>query len=85
MCICVAGSSWVQHHYIALNILLSLVITINILIREGQGCATCCSLAAGLRENGERMRKWTENEEMDRELGKGQRIRKGTENGEMDR
>ena len=42
-----------------------------------QGCATCCSLAAGLRGNGERMRKgreneeiekiWRENEEMDRE------------------
>ena len=31
------------------------------------------------------MRRWRENEEMDRELGKGQRIRKGTENEEMDR
>ena len=31
------------------------------------------------------MRKWTENEEMDRELGKGQRMRKWTDNEEMDR
>ena len=38
-----------------------------------------------LRGDGERMRKWTENEEMDRELGKGQRMRKWTENEEMDR
>ena len=29
------------------------------------------------------MRKWTENEEMDRELGKGQRMRKWTDNEEM--
>ena len=65
------------------------------LLRHRQGCATCCSLAAGLRGNGERMRKWRENEEierrwreneeMDREWGNGQRIRKGTENEEMDR
>ena len=32
-----------------------------------QGVTTRCSLAAGLRGNGERMRKWTENEEMERE------------------
>ena len=31
------------------------------------------------------MRKWTENEEMDRELGKGQRMRKWTDNEEMHR
>ena len=31
------------------------------------------------------MRKWTESEEMDRELGKGQRMRKWTDNEEMDR
>ena len=30
-------------------------------------------------------RKWTENEEMDRELRKGQRMRKWTDNEEMDR
>ena len=41
-----------------------------------QGCATCCSRAAGLRENGERMRKWTENEEIER---------RWRENEEMDR
>ena len=41
-----------------------------------QGCATCCSLAAGLRENGERMRKWRENEEIER---------RWRENEEMDR
>ena len=33
-----------------------------------QGCTTCCSLAAGLRGNGERMGKWGENEEMKRDL-----------------
>ena len=38
-----------------------------------------------LRGNGERIRKWTENEEMDRKLVNGQRIRKWTENEEMDR
>ena len=43
---------------------------------HGQGCATCCSLAAGLRENGERMRKWRENEEIER---------RWRENEEMDR
>ena len=32
-----------------------------------QGCITCGSLAAGLQENGERMRKWKENEEMERD------------------
>ena len=42
----------------------------------GQGCATCCSLAAGLRGNGERMRKWRENEEIER---------RWRENEEMDR
>ena len=31
-----------------------------------QGCTTCCSLAAGLRENGERMRKWRRNGERTR-------------------
>ena len=31
------------------------------------------------------MRKWKENEEMDRKLGNGQRMRKWTENKEMDR
>ena len=31
------------------------------------------------------MRKWTENEEMDREWGNGQRMRKWTENEEMER
>ena len=45
--------------------------------RKKQGCTTCCSLAAGLRGNGEKMRKlrgngersrkWTENEEKERE------------------
>ena len=50
-----------------------------------QGCRSRCSLAAGLRGNGERMRKWKENEEMDRKLGNGQRMRKWTENEEMDR
>ena len=44
--------------------------------RAYQGCATCCSLAAGLRENGERMRKWRENEEIER---------RWRENEEMDR
>ena len=38
-----------------------------------------------LRGYGERMRKWTKNEEMDRELGKGQRMRKWTDNEEMHR
>ena len=38
-----------------------------------------------LRGYGERMRKCTENEEMDRELGKGQRMRKWTDNEEMHR
>ena len=32
-----------------------------------QAVTTCCSLAAGLRGNGERMRKWRENEEMETE------------------
>ena len=41
-----------------------------------QGCATCCSLAAGLRGNGERMRKWRENKEIER---------RWRENEEMDR
>ena len=31
------------------------------------------------------MRKWTKNEEMDREWGKGQRMRKWAENEEMER
>ena len=31
------------------------------------------------------MRKWTDNEEMDRESGNGKRMRKWTENEEMDR
>ena len=31
------------------------------------------------------MRKWTKNEEMDKELGKGQRMRKWKQNEEMDR
>ena len=31
------------------------------------------------------MRKWKENEAMDREWGNGQRMRKGTENDSMDR
>ena len=35
-----------------------------------QGCTTCCSLAAGLRENGERMGKWK---------GNGERMRKWRE------
>ena len=38
-----------------------------------------------LRGNGERMRKWIENEEMDRYLGNGQRMRKWKENEEMER
>ena len=38
-----------------------------------------------LRGNGERIRKWTENEEMDRKLVNGQRMRKWTENEEIDR
>ena len=38
-----------------------------------------------LRGNGERIRKWTENEEMDRECGNGQRMRKWKENEEMER
>ena len=41
-----------------------------------QGCATRWSLGAGLRRNGERMRKWKENEEMKR---------KWRENEEMER
>ena len=31
------------------------------------------------------MRKWTENEEIDREKGNGKRMRKSTENEEMER
>ena len=31
-----------------------------------QGCTNCGSLAAWLRGNGQRMRKWRENEEMER-------------------
>ena len=39
-----------------------------------------------LRGNGERIRKWTENEEeMDGEWGNGQRMRKWKENEEMER
>ena len=38
-----------------------------------------------LRGNGERIRKWTENEEMDRECGNGKRIRKWRKNEEMKR
>ena len=40
-----------------------------------QGCTNRCSLAAGLRGNGERMRKWRGNgEEMEREWGNGEKI-----------
>ena len=42
--------------------------------------------AAGLRGNGERMRKWRENEEMKRKWrGDGERMRKWTENEKMER
>ena len=37
-----------------------------------------------LRGDGERMRKWIENEEMDRELGNGKRMRKWTESEDME-
>ena len=51
-----------------------------------QGCTNRCSLAAGLRGNEERMRKWRGNgEEMEREWGNGGRMRKSTENEEMER
>ena len=40
-----------------------------------QGCTNRCSLAAGLRGNEERMRKWRGNgEEMEREWGNGEKI-----------
>ena len=42
-------------------------------------------VAAWLRENGERMGKWRENEEMERELGNGETIRKWRENEEIER
>ena len=49
-------------------------------VTVAQGCRSCCSLAAGLRGNGERneemKRKWRENEEIER---------KWRENEEMDR
>ena len=48
----------------------------TVVITLEQGCATRCSLAAGLRGNGERMRKWRENEEIER---------RWRENEEMDR
>ena len=50
-----------------------------------QGVTTCCSLAAGLRGNVERMRKWSENEEMKRERGNGVRERILRKNKEMER
>ena len=37
-------------------------------IREVQGCTNCCSLAAGLRGNGERMRNWRESGNGEREI-----------------
>ena len=52
---------------------------------HGEGCETRSNLGAGLRGNGERMRKWTENELMEREGGNEKRIRKWAENEEMDR
>ena len=59
------------HHKIVMFVLFIVVVHIVM-----QGCATCCSLAARLRENGERMRKWRENEEIER---------RWRENEEMDR
>ena len=38
------------------------------------GCTNCGILASGLRGNGERMRKWWENEEMEREWGNEERL-----------
>ena len=52
---------------------------------KAQGVTTCCSLAAGLRGNVERMRKWSENEEMKRERGNGVRERILRKNKEMER
>ena len=47
---------------------------------SSQGCTTCCSLAAGLRGNGERMRKWRGNGEKMRKLrGNGERMKKWRE------
>ena len=39
-----------------------------------QGCRSCCSLAAGLRGNGEIMRKWRENEEIERKWRENEEI-----------
>ena len=59
---------------------------VEIVIVNVQGCTNRCSLAAGLRGNEERMRKWRGNgEEMEREWGNGGRMRKSTENEEMER
>ena len=42
---------------------------------QHQGCTTCCILASGMWENGERMRKWRGNgEEMERECRNGVRF-----------
>ena len=43
-------------------------------ISPDQGCTNCGILASGLRGNGERMRKWWENEEMEREWGNEERL-----------
>ena len=52
----------------------------------GQGCTNRCSLAAGLRGNAERMRKWRGNSEKLRKLrGIGEKMRKWRENEEMER
>ena len=60
--------------------------SIEMEISPKQGCATCCSLAAGLPGNGERMRKWRGNGKNMRKLrGNWERRRKWTDNEEMDR
>ena len=49
----------------------------NSILVYQQGCRSCCSLAAGLQGNGERMRKWRGNVENMRKLrGNGERVRK---------
>ena len=58
-------------------LLASKLPNINIIIKNhniiNQGCTICCILASGMRENGERRRKWR---------GNGERMRKWRGNGE---
>ena len=71
----IVGNFGVNTNYLKSNCNFSRSIRLKSIAWMCQGCTNRCSLAAGLRGNEERMRKWRGNgEEMEREWGNGEKI-----------